>query len=93
MADFIQNINDDELNDLSEAANILDIKSLLDLSCAQLATIFRRLSVPELRERFKLINDFTPEEEAKPWDEAKIEQLVNEYEREEKAKKEAEKAN
>ena len=34
MADFILNINDDELNDLSEAANVLDIKSLFDLSCA-----------------------------------------------------------
>ncbi len=71
------------------AANFLDIKCLLALACAQLATHIRGLSIPEFRKRFNLINDFTPEEEAEPFDEAKIAELAEAHEREEKAKEEA----
>ena len=47
------------------------------------------MSIPEFRKRFNLINDFTPEEEAEPFDEAKISELAEAHEREEKAKEEA----
>ncbi len=49
MADFIKNITDDEVQDLIMAANFLDIKGLLALSCAQLATHIRGLSIQEFR--------------------------------------------
>ena len=90
MADFIKkDITDDEVQDLILAANFLDIKCLLALACAQLATHIRGLSIPEFRKRFNLVNDFTPEEEAEPFDEAKIAELAEAHEREEKAKEEA----
>ena len=59
------------------------------LACAQLATLMRGLSIPEFRKRFNLINDFTPEEEAEPFDEARIAELAEAREREEKAREEA----
>ncbi len=67
---------EEELNDLIQAANYLEIKCLLALACAQLATIIRRLSIPELRKRFDIVNDFTPEEEAEPFDQDKIAELA-----------------
>lgn len=54
-----------------------------------MATFIRGLSIPEFRKRFNLVNDFTPEEEAEPFDEAKIAELAEAHEREEKAKEEA----
>ena len=71
------------------AANYLDIKCLLGLSCAYLATSIRGLSIPDFRKRFGIVNDFTPEEEAEPFDEAKIAELAEAHEREGKAKEEA----
>ena len=94
MADFIKkDITDDEVQDLILAANYLQINSLLALACAQLATFIRGLSIPEFRKRFNLINDFTPEEEAEPFDEARIAELAEAHEREEKAKEEAQGVN
>jgi len=46
------------------AANYLDIKSLLDLGCAKIATLIKGKSPEEIRKTFNIINDFTPEEEA-----------------------------
>ena len=54
-----------------------------------MATFIRGLSIPEFRKRFNIVNDFTPEEEAEPFDEGKIAELAEAYEREEKAKEEA----
>jgi len=45
------------------AANYLDIKSLLDLACAKIASMIKGRTVKEIRAQFD-INDFTPEEEA-----------------------------
>jgi hypothetical protein len=54
-----------------------------------MATFIRGLSIPEFRKRFNIVNDFTPEEEAEPFDEGKIAELAEAHEREEKAKEEA----
>lgn len=50
--------------DIIMAANYLDIKSLLDLSCAKIATLIRGKTPEEIRKTFNIVNDFTPEEEA-----------------------------
>ena len=63
------------------ASNYLDIKPLLDLSCAKIGSIIRSLSIPEFRKRFNIVNDFTPEEESEPFDEAKIAELAEQYEK------------
>ena len=49
---------------LSQAANYLDIKSLLDLTCKTVADYIKQCKTPqEIRRRFNIKNDFTPEEE------------------------------
>ena len=44
------------------AANYMDIKPLLDLACAQVATQIKGKSPEEIREQFNIVNDFTSEE-------------------------------
>ena len=63
----------------------MDIKPLLDLSCAKIGSIIRSLSIPEFRKRFNIVNDFTPEEENEPFDEARVAELAEEYERQQQA--------
>eukprot|EP01066_Platyproteum_vivax_P020529 Platyproteum_vivax@DN8448_c0_g1_i1.p1 len=46
-------------------ANYLDIKPLLDLCCAKMATMMKGKSIEEVRQLFNIVNDFTPEEENK----------------------------
>ena len=53
------------------AANYLDVKSLLELSTAKVATIIKNKTIPEIREYFNIENDFTPEEEQQIMDENK----------------------
>ncbi len=86
-ADFIK-MDDDLVQDIIIAANFMEIKSLLDLACAQIASIIRTLTIPEFRKRFNIENDFTPEEENEPYDEARIAELAEEYERQTQAAKE-----
>ena len=45
------------------AANYLDIKPLLELSCAKVASLIKGKSVQEIRQFFNIENDFSPEEE------------------------------
>jgi len=45
------------------AANYLDIKGLLDLSCAKIASLMKGKTAEEIRKVFNIPNDFTPEEE------------------------------
>eukprot|EP00035_Acanthoeca_spectabilis_P009178 m.163489 g.163489 ORF g.163489 m.163489 type:complete len:212 (-) comp14638_c0_seq3:80-715(-) len=45
------------------AANFLDIKPLLDLTCKRVAEMIRGKSPEEIRKQFNIKNDFTPEEE------------------------------
>ena len=37
------------------------------------------MTIPEFRKRFGIVNDFTPEEEAEPFDEARVAELHEEY--------------
>ena len=48
--------NRDEL----QAANYLDIKPLLDLTCAKVATMMKGKTPEEIRKTFNIKNDFTP---------------------------------
>ena len=79
-AKFID-LSDDDVQDLILAANYMDIKPLLDLSCAKMGSVIRGLTIPEFRKRFNIVNDFTPEEENEPFDEARIAELAEEYEK------------
>ena len=62
-AEYI-NIDQETLFELVMAANYLDIKSLLELSCAKVASLIKNKTVQEIRTFFNIENDFTPEEEA-----------------------------
>ena len=53
------------------AANYLDIKPLLDLTCAKIASMMKDKTTEEMRQIFNIVNDFTPEEEAKVREENK----------------------
>jgi S-phase kinase-associated protein 1 len=62
-AGFIE-LEQEMLFELILAAHYLDIRSLLDLSCAKVASMIKGRSVEEIRRTFNIENDFTPEEEA-----------------------------
>merc|ERR1711939_954850 len=62
-SEFVK-VDDDTLFSLILAANYLDIKSLLDLTCKTVADYIKQCKTPqEIRRRFNIKNDFTPEEE------------------------------
>ena len=56
------------LFELILAANYMDCKSLLDLTCAKVASMIKGKSPDQIREQFGIVNDFTPEEEKKVGD-------------------------
>ena len=51
------------LFDIVLAANYLDIKPLLKLGSAKIASLIKGKSIEEIRQFFQMDNDFTPEEE------------------------------
>ncbi len=62
-ANFVT-IEQEMLFELILAANYMDIKSLLDLTCAKVASMIKGKTPEEIRKTFNIVNDFTPEEEA-----------------------------
>jgi S-phase kinase-associated protein 1 len=62
---FLKDMDQSVLVELIMAANYLNIKDLLDLTCAKVASLIKGKSPEQIREMFGIENDFTPEEEAK----------------------------
>mmetsp|Transcript_34819 Transcript_34819/g.38515 ORF Transcript_34819/g.38515 Transcript_34819/m.38515 type:complete len:169 (-) Transcript_34819:372-878(-) len=78
MADVVQqwyanyvNVEQVVLFELILAANYMDIKPLLDLTCATVASMIKGKTPEEIRTAFNIINDFSPEEEAQVREENK----------------------
>ena len=61
---FIQTVDKETLFNLTLAANYLDIKPLLDLCCAKIASFIKNRTPEEIRVNLDIVNDFSPEEEA-----------------------------
>ena len=61
-ADYI-NLEQEVLFELIMASNYLDIKPLLELACAKVASLIKNKSIEEIRKFFNIENDFSPEEE------------------------------
>ena len=77
-AKFIDVEKMDDLIDVVVASNFLDIDPLIELSCAKLASLIKGKSAEEIRKKFGIENDFTPEEEAQIREENKwAESVVN----------------
>lgn len=62
-ADFVK-VDQQTLFDLILAANFMNIKDLLDLTCQTVADLIKNKTPEEIRKIFNIVNDFTPEEEA-----------------------------
>lgn len=61
-AEFVK-VDQATLFDLILAANYLNIKGLLDLTCQTVANMIKGKTPEEIRRTFNIKNDFTPEEE------------------------------
>ena len=62
-ADYV-NIDQELLFELILAANYVDVKPLLDLCCAKVASMIKGKTTEQIRQTFNIKNDFTKEEEA-----------------------------
>jgi len=61
-AEFVE-VDQEMLFELILAANYMDIKPLLDLTCAKVASMIKGKTPEQIRKTFNIVNDFTPEEE------------------------------
>merc|ERR1711879_237487 len=61
-ANFIE-VDQETLFELILAANYMDVKALLDLTCAKVASMIKGKTPEEIRTKFNIQNDFTQEEE------------------------------
>lgn len=61
-AEFVK-VDNTTLFELVRAANYLDIKSLLELTCKTVGEIMHGKTSEQIRQAFKIANDFSPEEE------------------------------
>jgi S-phase kinase-associated protein 1 len=62
---YLSTLSQGELFELLLFANLLDIKRLVDLISAKVASMIRGRTSEEIRAIFNITNDFTPEEEAR----------------------------
>lgn len=62
-AEFVR-IDQSLLFELVTAANFMDIKPLLDLTCLAVSVLIKGKTASELRTIFNITNEFSPEEEA-----------------------------
>ena len=60
--DFVA-LDQAQLFDMILAANYLDIKDLLELTCEKVASMIKGKTPEEIRKEFNIQNDFTPAEE------------------------------
>ncbi|GKD11584.1 SKP1-like protein 1A, partial [Tanacetum coccineum] len=61
-AEFVK-VDQNTLFDLIEAANYLNVKSLLDLTCQTVAEMIKGKTPEKIRKKFNIKNDYTREEE------------------------------
>ena len=71
-AEFVNRLEECTLIDLANASNYLDVACVFDLCCAKIATLFKGKKVEELKERYNIQEDLTPEMEEQilkenPW--------------------------
>ena len=60
-AEFVK-VDQATLFEMILAANFLDIKRMLDLTCKSVAEMIKGKTPEEIRKHFNIKNDFTPEE-------------------------------
>ena len=69
-ADYVK-VEQVMLFELVTAANFMDIKPLLDLTCFAVSVLIKGKSAEEIRKIFNISSDFTPEDEAQVREENK----------------------